>query len=98
MLFYLQITKVRCDEKFVWCFNFLLLKLNRETRHSFHCLQKFLIQDWAKRLVFLLFMRNWNIKLKVTYVAGDRVITDLLAKPFSMGKNLLCVNSKKHMV
>jgi len=33
----------------------------------------------------------------VTYVAGDRVITDLLAKPFSMGKNLLCVNSKKHM-
>jgi len=34
---------------------------------------------------------------KVTYVAGDRVITDLLAKPFSMGKNLLCVNSKKHM-
>jgi len=30
-------------------------------------------------------------------VAGDRVITDLLAKPF-MGKNLLCVNSKKHMV
>ena len=34
----------------------------------------------------------------MTYVAGDRVITDLLAKPFSMGKNLLCVNSKKHMV
>jgi len=33
----------------------------------------------------------------VTYVAGDRVITYLLAKPFSMGKNLLCVNSKKHM-
>ncbi len=31
-------------------------------------------------------------------MAGDRVITDLLAKPFSMGKNLLCVNSKKHMV
>ena len=31
-------------------------------------------------------------------MAGDRVINDLLAKPFSMGKNLLCVNSKKHMV
>ena len=34
---------------------------------------------------------------KVTYVAGDRVVTDLLCKPFSMGKNLLCVHSKKHM-
>ena len=34
---------------------------------------------------------------KVTYVAGDRVVSDLLAKPFSMGKDLLCVHSKKHM-
>ena len=33
----------------------------------------------------------------MTYVAGDRVVTDLLCKPFSMGKNLLCVHSKKHM-
>ena len=33
----------------------------------------------------------------MTYVAGDRVVTDLLAKPFSMGKDLLCVHSKKHM-
>ena len=33
----------------------------------------------------------------ITYVAGDRVVTDLLCKPFSMGKNLLCVHSKKHM-
>jgi hypothetical protein len=31
---------------------------------------------------------------KVTYVAGDRVVTDLMAKPFSMGKNLFCVHSK----
>lgn len=31
------------------------------------------------------------------YVAGDRVITDPLSKPFSMGRNLLCVYSKKHM-
>ena len=34
---------------------------------------------------------------RVTYVAGDRVVSDLLAKPFSMGKDLLCVHSKKHM-
>ncbi|XP_047342584.1 glycerol-3-phosphate acyltransferase, chloroplastic-like isoform X2 [Impatiens glandulifera] len=31
------------------------------------------------------------------YVAGDRVITDPLSKPFSIGRNLLCVYSKKHM-
>ncbi|XP_019094497.1 PREDICTED: glycerol-3-phosphate acyltransferase, chloroplastic-like [Camelina sativa] len=30
-------------------------------------------------------------------VAGDRVITDPLCVPFSMGRNLICVYSKKHM-
>ncbi|KAI3469191.1 hypothetical protein Pfo_025854 [Paulownia fortunei] len=30
-------------------------------------------------------------------VAGDRVVSDPLCKPFSMGRNLLCVYSKKHM-
>ncbi|XP_052210070.1 glycerol-3-phosphate acyltransferase, chloroplastic isoform X2 [Diospyros lotus] len=33
----------------------------------------------------------------LTCVAGDRVITDPLSKPFSMGRNLFCVYSKKHM-
>ena len=33
----------------------------------------------------------------VIYVAGDRVIDDPLAKPFSMGRNLLCVHSKKYL-
>jgi glycerol-3-phosphate O-acyltransferase len=31
------------------------------------------------------------------YVAGDRVVTDPLCKPFSMGRNLFCVHSKKHL-
>jgi glycerol-3-phosphate O-acyltransferase len=31
------------------------------------------------------------------FVAGDRVTTDLLAGPFSMGRNLLCIFSKKHI-
>ena len=31
------------------------------------------------------------------FVAGDRVTTDLLAQPFSMGRNLLCIFSKKHI-
>jgi glycerol-3-phosphate O-acyltransferase len=34
---------------------------------------------------------------RIIYVAGDRVIDDTLAKPFSMGRNLLCVYSKKHI-
>lgn len=33
----------------------------------------------------------------VTYVAGHKVTTDPLAVPFSMGRNLLCIHSKKHI-
>jgi glycerol-3-phosphate O-acyltransferase len=33
----------------------------------------------------------------MTYVAGDRVVHDPFCKPFSMGRNLLCVYSKKHI-
>jgi len=35
---------------------------------------------------------------QVTYIAGDRVVSDKLCKPFSMGRNLLCVNSKKYIM
>lgn len=33
----------------------------------------------------------------LTYVAGDRVVLDPFCKPFSMGRNLLCVFSKKRI-
>eukprot|EP00252_Welwitschia_mirabilis_P025796 TRINITY_DN8206_c0_g1_i1.p1 TRINITY_DN8206_c0_g1~~TRINITY_DN8206_c0_g1_i1.p1 ORF type:complete len:326 (+),score=53.72 TRINITY_DN8206_c0_g1_i1:207-1184(+) len=33
----------------------------------------------------------------IIYVAGDRVVHDPICKPFSMGRNLLCVYSKKHI-
>ncbi|KAL3801727.1 hypothetical protein ACHAW5_005827 [Stephanodiscus triporus] len=33
----------------------------------------------------------------MTYVAGHKVTTDPLAIPFSMGRNLLCIHSKKHI-
>lgn len=33
----------------------------------------------------------------LTYIAGDRVVMDPFCKPFSMGRNLLCVYSKKHI-
>lgn len=34
---------------------------------------------------------------EIIFVAGDRVITDPLAVPFSKGCNLLCIYSKKHI-
>nr|AFV66469.1 GPAT [Lilium hybrid cultivar] len=48
-------------------------------------------------IALLLERTNSYIAEKLVYVAGDRVITDPLCKPFSMGRNLLCVYSKKHM-
>jgi glycerol-3-phosphate O-acyltransferase len=38
-----------------------------------------------------------NMAAHVTYVAGHKVTTDPLAVPFSMGRNLLCIHSKKHI-
>lgn len=37
------------------------------------------------------------IAQSLTYIAGDRVVADPFCKPFSMGRNLLCVYSKKHI-
>lgn len=37
-----------------------------------------------------------NLANDMFYVAGDRVVLDPLAKPFSMGRNLICVHSKRH--
>eukprot|EP00593_Proboscia_inermis_P007461 CAMPEP_0171323856 /NCGR_PEP_ID=MMETSP0816-20121228/115834_1 /TAXON_ID=420281 /ORGANISM="Proboscia inermis, Strain CCAP1064/1" /LENGTH=431 /DNA_ID=CAMNT_0011822669 /DNA_START=46 /DNA_END=1340 /DNA_ORIENTATION=- len=34
---------------------------------------------------------------ELVYVAGHKVTTDPLAIPFSMGRNLLCIHSKKHI-
>merc|ERR1719384_2670618 len=33
----------------------------------------------------------------MVYVAGHKVTTDTLAIPFSMGRNLICIHSKKHI-
>jgi glycerol-3-phosphate O-acyltransferase len=48
-------------------------------------------------IALLLEKSNPWICENIVYVAGDRVVTDLLCKPFSMGRNLICVYSKKHM-
>jgi glycerol-3-phosphate O-acyltransferase len=34
---------------------------------------------------------------EIVYVAGHKVTTDPLAIPFSMGRNLICIHSKKHI-
>lgn len=34
---------------------------------------------------------------EIIFVAGDRVLTDPLAVPFSLGRNLLCIYSKRHI-
>ncbi|KAF2308744.1 hypothetical protein GH714_015448 [Hevea brasiliensis] len=48
-------------------------------------------------IALLLDKTNPSIAENLIYVAGDRVLTDPLCKPFSMGRNLICVYSKKHM-
>lgn len=49
-------------------------------------------------IALLLESTNPQVAENLTYIAGDRVITDPLCKPFSMGRNLICVYSKKHML
>ncbi|TVU31540.1 hypothetical protein EJB05_23227, partial [Eragrostis curvula] len=56
-------------------------------------------QTEADPAVIALLLEKTNpwISENIVYVAGDRVLTDPLCKPFSMGRNLICVYSKKHM-
>ncbi|AQK66221.1 Glycerol-3-phosphate acyltransferase [Zea mays] len=56
-------------------------------------------QSEADPAIIALLLEKTNpwISENIVYVAGDRVVTDPLCKPFSMGRNLICVYSKKHM-
>lgn len=38
-----------------------------------------------------------DLATEVIFVAGDRVISDPMAVPFSMGRNLLCIYSKRYI-
>ena len=40
---------------------------------------------------------NHMVYVMSTLSAGDRVVADPLCKPFSMGRNLFCVHSRKRM-
>lgn len=48
---------------------------------------------WAHMLIHT----HPSLAKKICYVAGDRVVSDPLCVPFSMGRNLYCVHSKRHM-
>eukprot|EP01018_Ginkgo_biloba_P005123 Gb_19458 [translate_table: standard] len=56
-------------------------------------------QSEADPAVIALMLETTNpyIAERITYIAGDRVVLDPVCKPFSMGRNLLCVYSKKHI-
>lgn len=45
----------------------------------------------------LLEEKHPDLAEKIFYVAGERVLKDPLAAPFSMGCNLICIYSKKHI-
>lgn len=38
-----------------------------------------------------------QLAAEIIFIAGDRVITDPMAIPFSLGRNLLCIYSKRHI-
>lgn len=49
-------------------------------------------------LIYLLLEKDFpKLASDIIYVAGERVITDPLAIPFSMGCNLLCIYSKRYI-
>jgi glycerol-3-phosphate O-acyltransferase len=48
-------------------------------------------------IAILLEKTHPQIGEKMIYVAGERVVTDLLAIPFSMGCDLLCIYSKRYI-
>ncbi len=50
------------------------------------------------QIISLMLEKNYPaLASDMIFVAGDRVISDPLAIPMSLGRNLLCIYSKKHM-
>jgi len=63
----------------------IVLFSNHQTESDPHAISLLLEDDYP------------SLAEKIIYVAGERVITDLLAIPFSLGFDLLCIYSKKHI-
>ena len=55
------------------------------------------IEADPQAISILLEKLNPNLGREMIFVAGERVLTDPLAMPFSMGRNLLCIYSKRYI-
>lgn len=55
------------------------------------------IEPDAQIMSLLLEKTDPKLATDIVFVAGHRVITDPMAIPMSLGRNLLCIYSKKHM-
>jgi glycerol-3-phosphate O-acyltransferase len=55
------------------------------------------IEADPQAISLLLERKHPKIAKEIICVAGERVLTDPLAIPFSMGRNLLCIYSKRHI-
>ncbi len=50
------------------------------------------------QIISVLLQKNHpKLAKNMIFIAGDRVVTDPMAVPFSMGCNLICIYSKKHI-
>jgi glycerol-3-phosphate O-acyltransferase len=68
-----------------------------KTGHNVILLANHQIEGDPQAISLLLEDAYPQIAEKMIFVAGERVITDPLAVPFSMGRNLLCIYSKRYI-
>ncbi len=68
-----------------------------EKNHNVILLANHQIEGDPQAISLLLEKTFPKIGEEMIFVAGDRVITDPLSIPFSMGRNLLCIYSKKYI-
>jgi glycerol-3-phosphate O-acyltransferase len=76
-----------------------LAKINHETAqgHNVILLANHQIEADPLAISLLLEKKFEKLGREMIFVAGERVLTDPLASPFSMGINLLCIYSKRYI-
>jgi glycerol-3-phosphate O-acyltransferase len=77
--------------------NLKKIKSQLETRENVILLANHQIESDPQAISILLEKDFEELASKIIYVAGERVIKDPLAIPFSMGCDLLCIYSKKYI-
>ncbi len=77
--------------------NLLEVQSHLKKGHNVVFLANHQIEGDPQAISILLDERFPNIAPEMIFVAGERVITDPLAVPFSMGRSLLCIYSKRYI-